>query len=122
MKEEKFLSARFGKENHFLVPDGYFGDFARKMESSLPERSFAETSRRPRSVSLFRKLRPWVAAACFCGIAFGGAMIALDGNGGKELQAADNLAQYYSQDNTLDLMADYTMLGNEDIYMYLAEE
>lgn len=122
MKEEKYLSARFGKENHFLVPDGYFDGFARKMESSLPEKSVAATSRRPRSVSLFRRLRPWVAAACFCGVAFGAAMLALDGNTGKELQTTDNLAQYYSQDNTLDLMADYTMLGNEDIYMYLAEE
>lgn len=116
------MSARFGKENHFLVPEGYFDGFARKTMSSLPEKSFEGTSRQSRSVSLFRRVRPWVAAACFCGIAFGGAMIALNKNAGKVPQTADNFAQYYSQDNTIDLMADYTMLGNEDIYMYLAEE
>lgn len=63
--KEKELLDRFGRENHWQVPEGYFESFAEKMMENLPEQQA------PRFVEMTRwqKLKPYVyLAAMFAGI------------------------------------------------------
>ncbi len=57
-----------GESGGFTVPEGYFGDFARRMAESLPERpELAEPQTADRS--FWAKIRPYVyMAAMFAGI------------------------------------------------------
>lgn len=122
MKEEKYLSRTFGNANHFSVPDNYFDGFARQLMDSLPESAAAPVHvRRKRSATIVRYMRNVAAAACICGAVIGGSLFMMRGSS-NQVQAADMSAQYYSQDYAIDQMADYAMIGNEDLYSYLAEE
>ena len=37
MKQDDILREKFGRENHFRVPEGYFDDFADRMMEMIPE-------------------------------------------------------------------------------------
>lgn len=51
------------------VPDGYFADFAARMEQSLPERRLAVRQPLSRRQLLWARTRPYVyMAAMFCGV------------------------------------------------------
>ena len=41
-KEEKLLSDKYGKDPGFMVPKGYFEDFADRMMAQIPENSTAK--------------------------------------------------------------------------------
>lgn len=129
MKEERYLSQTFGKGNHFTVPDGYFDNFAQQLMDSLPEVSddrnaaplCAEGAPQRRATTRLRLyIRNAVAAACVCGAIIGGTLLMTNG-GANSAQAAD-MSEYYSQDYTIERMADYTMIDSEELYDYLAEE
>lgn len=114
--EEKVLRARFGKEQPFRVPDGYFDNLASDIMSKLPEDDKPLTVRVP----LRRKLqRAAVAAACVCAVLFSTfAIMRTTTDSHQQPVAASTAAQTdtYSDYGTLDIAADYVMLDNEDIY------
>ena len=66
--EEKEMQVRFGKENPFRVPEGYFDQLADRVMAQLPERDqqaeqVTLSNHRPKSRLV--TLRPWLyAAAC----------------------------------------------------------
>lgn len=118
--EEKDLERRFGKQQPFRVPDGYFDNLAANIMDKIPEELPAMTPR----VSLWRRLRPAVAvAASVCAVMFS-VLLFMD----KPKEARPTLVHNTSVKNsstdsytTLDVAADYTMLDNDDIYAMVSE-
>ena len=47
MKQDDILREKFGRENHFRVPEGYFDDFADRMMEMIPEAAEAPAALRP---------------------------------------------------------------------------
>ena len=69
MKDDKELMARFGKENPFKTPEGYFEHFHEQLMNSLPEPEHAATQ--PCQVTLFTRIKPWLyMAAMFISTVF----------------------------------------------------
>lgn len=61
VKEERYIKNRFGKDNHFRVPTGYFDNFASTIIDKLPEQEHVIIHRRSR----MQILRPILySAAC----------------------------------------------------------
>ena len=134
--EEDILKQKFGQQNHFQVPEGYFDKFMTDIMQQLPEQEttaievkLSDTKKR----AWIRPMRRLAIAASFAALLFGAATFynsSVNGNQshqaasemqtakmekGFESQSADE-AEYY-----IDEMANYAMLDNSDIYAYLVE-
>ena len=69
MKEENKILAEAAHRDGFTVPDGYFADFAARMESALPHRDEIEKPRVARKRTPWQICRPYVyMAAMFAGV------------------------------------------------------
>lgn len=124
MKEEQILRERFGVENHFTVPDGYFDTFADQLMQQLPERE----------VPLVR-LSPWrrlplrriaAAAAVVACMAMGALYVTQRPSGTAHEQVAKTENHEAADETvgtteygTIDEMLDYTMTDNQEIYASL---
>ena len=118
--EEKDLERRFGRQQPFRVPDGYFESLAANIMDKIPEGQPAMTPHVP----MWRRIRPAVAvAASVCAVMFSvllfmdksdKAQPALAHNATTRSAAADSYT-------SLDVAADYTMLDNDDIYAMVSE-
>lgn len=121
--DETFLNERYGKENHFHVPEGYFDDMASRMMSKLPNEMPTMTV-----VSTHhRSMRLWLGvAACLCGAVFGATVfftyLSNDDEKATALPTTAETVQQPLTDSYMDDMADYTMMDNADIYAYLCNE
>lgn len=120
-KEEKMLHTRFGKTLPFKVPDGYFEDFQRQMMQQLPATKPAAkvVEMSHPHFSLGRRIA--MAAAGVCVVVFGTALyhrLSL-----SEQHTSATVAQVEDKvyDTTIDQMADYTMMDNDDIYAYVSD-
>jgi len=56
-KEKNILDAAAYKQHPFKVPDNYFSDFSKNLEDKITEMD------KPKTVSLFAKMRPWLYIA-----------------------------------------------------------
>lgn len=131
MKEEDMIMRKFGKENHFSVPDGYFDSFADKLMEQLPEQDAARVIDM-RAESWWRRLplRKVAAAVCAAAVMGGGALwFALQPSRSGHSQqmvasqtAEDSHASSSSEYGTFDQMADYVMMDNQDCYASLVAE
>ena len=108
--EEKYILDRFGKNNPFTVPDGYFDQLASDVMAQIPKR---------RTVSRVVALRPWLyAAACMVAVV----VMTLTFHFRQDNVSEMTASAAESVDNTyIDEAADYMMLDNHDIYAYLSE-
>lgn len=62
------ILTRNARNTGMTVPEGYFADFAARMEASLPDHAVAEAAS-ARRVTLWTRLRPYAyMAAMFCGV------------------------------------------------------
>ena len=117
---EKYLQERFGRGNHFAVPEGFFDSIAEQVMQQLPEKSARTARTRP---TMWQRYRYTVlAAACICAAVFGTAVY-LAGNTRPESKHTQSVAEAtdsYNSDAREDYM-DYTMMDNEDIYKVLAQ-
>jgi hypothetical protein len=91
------------RHSGMTVPDGYFADFAAKMEQSLPEKVVVEAPvKRSRSVEIWMRVRPYVyMAAMFCGVWL---MMWMFNDMSKHVaaQQEDNMASLVSSDVVYD--------------------
>ena len=117
-KYEDYLLKHYGRENSFKVPEGYFEDFAEKIMGQLPEQKAQVVELHSSWTSRLRKM---VAAAIIAVVAGGGAYYAFSGSSDvdKSSMAHSNITPTESQ--TIDQMADYTMMDNADMYAALTE-
>ena len=122
--EEKELQARFGKENPFRVPEGYFDQLTDRVMAQLPEREqqaeqISLSDRHPKSRLV--ALRPWFyAAACTIAVVVMGVTF-LSHDSAEEQPLASTSTTTNTESQYIDDAADYVMLDNAEIYACLAE-
>ena len=120
--EEKEIQDRFGKENHFRVPEGYFDQLTERVMAQLPEREqqaeqVSLSQRRPKSRLV--ALRLWLyAAACTVAVVVMGLTFHHTPESAEEQPLVSNVN---TESQYIDEAADYAMLDNTEIYACLAE-
>lgn len=109
-KEEKLIQEKFGQNNPFRVPEGYFESLSADIMSKLPER-------RPKSRIV--TLRPFFyAAASFVTVVMIGASLYFN----RHTEEQQSLATAAAYDNSyIDEAVEYAMLDNVEIYSLLSE-
>jgi hypothetical protein len=115
MNEDKYIEERVGKRNPFLVPDGYFDQFADQLMATLPERKSRAKS---------KWLRPvFYAAASICAllICTGVYFTKFGESSEQETAMVTSVSQQDAVDAAFDEAVDYMMVDNHDIYAYLAD-
>lgn len=121
VKEERYIKNRFGKNNNFRVPDGYFDNFASTMISKLPQQAPVVVRQRSR----MRILRPIIySAACLCLAIFGVTIYLSDAtrNGSNHtLSESVKYSNGYTY-TTEDAIIDHAMMDNADMYACLINE
>lgn len=127
MKEEKILSDKFGKENHFSVPEGYFDSFADKLMEQLPEPE-ARVIEMYAESWLHRLPMRKIAAAVGVVVVLGSGSLffahqqSLSHASMAKVEVGHQTHTVGSEYGTFDEMADYTMMDNQDIYASLVAE
>lgn len=127
IKEEQKLINKFGTENHFTVPEGYFDTFADQLMQQLPEQQ-ARVVR----ISLWHRL-PLRKIAAVIGVVACMATGTLYVMQHTSHAGVEQVAHAESSENiehsstsgdygTFDEMVDYTMTDNQDIYASLLAE
>lgn len=125
-REENILKERFGKENPFKVPDGYFDHLTERIMENLPEQEIRVIDIRSRQ-TLWQKLplRKIAAALAVVALLGGGSFWALQHEGNSKVVAHAKQHEQKavsSEDAAFNEMADYAMIDNETIYASLIAE
>ena len=125
-REENILKERFGKENPFKVPDGYFDHLTERIMENLPEQEIRVIDIRSRQ-TLWQKLplRKIAAAVAVVALLGGGSFWALQHEGNSKMVAHAKQHEQKavsSEDAAFNEMADYAMIDNETIYASLMTE
>ena len=125
-REENILKERFGKQNPFKVPDGYFDHLTEKIMENLPEQEVRVIDIRSRQ-TLWQKmpLRKIAAAVAVAALLGGGTFWALQHEGDSKMVAHAKQHEQKavsSEDAAFNEMADYAMIDNETIYASLMTE
>lgn len=125
-REENILKERFGKENLFKVPEGYFNHLTERIMENLPEQEVRVIDIRSRQ-TLWQKLplRKIAAAVAVVALLGGGSFWALQHEGDSKMVAHAKQHEQKavsSEDAAFNEMADYAMIDNETIYASLIAE
>lgn len=125
-REENILKERFGKENPFKVPDGYFDHLTERIMENLPEQEIRVIDIRSRQ-TLWQKLplRKIAAAVAVVALLGGGSFWALQHEGNSKVVAHAKQHEQKavaSEEAAFNEMADYAMIDNETIYASLMTE
>lgn len=125
-REENILKERFGKENLFKVPEGYFDHLTERIMENLPEQEVRVIDIRSRQ-TLWQKLplRKIAAAVAVVALLGGGSFWALQHEGDSKMVAHAKQHEQKavsSEDAAFNEMADYAMIDNETIYASLMTE
>ena len=125
-REENILKERFGKQNPFKVPDGYFDHLTERIMENLPEQEIRVIDIRSRQ-TLWQKLplRKIAAAVAITALLGGGTFWALQHEGDSKMVAhvkKHEQKAVSSEDAAFNEMADYAMIDNETIYASLMTE
>lgn len=102
MKKGEYILKKINRNDGMTVPEGFFEDFAAKMEAMLPERPEAEQPRRIEHRTTWQRVRPYVyMAAMFAGIWCMLKMFTMMGPGNIDLSIDKNhiLTDALSDDN-----------------------
>lgn len=102
MKKGEDILKKINRKDGMTVPEGFFEDFAAKMEAMLPERPEAEQPRRIEHRTTWQRVRPYVyMAAMFAGIWCMLKMFTMMGPGNIDLSIDKNhiLTDALSDDN-----------------------
>ena len=132
---EDILKQKFGQQNHFQVPEGYFDKFMTDIMQQLPEEKTTAievnmSDTKSTKKAWIRPMRRLAIAASFAALLFGAATFYKSGSqshqASSEMQTAkmEKVADSQSAENDeyyIDEMANYAMLDNSDIYAYLIE-
>lgn len=118
--EQLEIERRFGKNQPFKVPEGYFDRLAADVMANIPEQKPVATV----PLSWWRRLRPVaVAAACVCAAVFS-IQLFLHAPSDKHhaVPHVSSASQTHGDSyGTLDMAADYTMIDNDYIYAMVSE-
>ena len=119
-QEEQFINQKFGKEQPFRVPEGYFDSFADQFMAQLPERETRVVALPIRS--RWQSTRRWVAAACLTALVVGAGVWGFLRTPDAQPSSTPAMQMAVSSYNTeIDQAADYVMMENEDFYAYVSD-
>lgn len=116
MKEEEKLMNKFGKENPFNVPEGYFENFTKELMDKLPEKEIGPEPK----ITTWQRIKPWIyMTAMFCGLMLS-VKVFLD-KPEKENQTlqANNKTEF--SDAEVEMIIDNSMIDDYSLYTYLTE-
>ncbi len=120
MNEEKKILKKFGKDNHFTVPEGYFDTLTSRIMSNIPAEETKVVSIGTRRRTGWMK---WVglAAACMTGAVVCINMLDSTDRTGEQPYANNTQSAYgtYSSDYQEEML-DYAMVDYNDVYNYLS--
>lgn len=117
--EDELLKTKIGNQRPFKVPEGYFEGMASRVMSQLPEREERRFSMR---VPLLKYSRYAAAAAAVLCLAIGGTAVYMGKSGGAAEQRSGNVAAANASyaEGTLDDVAEYAMMDNDDMYVLIS--
>ena len=137
--DERYLERKFGRQNHFAVPEGYLQNLTASVMANVSKQPECEVSENEivsnenetantRVVVMqpwWRRARVRIAAAAACLLLAGGT--AFYTYSAHHAEPASNMAASAPSHNvdvststSYNEIADYTMLDNDDIYSLLA--
>ena len=117
-EQENIIRNKFGQENHFRVPEGYFDNLKTKIMDKLPEDN--RTVQR-RTVRLWKPLA--ACAACAVGVIMSVAIYFTNNDQQAVEATAENHTEQLSEhDKYIETVADYAMMDNADIIECLNEK
>lgn len=117
---QQHIKDKAGTRTPFTVPEGYFDSFTQNFIKNLPTHE-SEQCDIPHSSSFILYLKRFALAACALVAIFSVSTYLVDLNSSSANAAT--MSQYsMSEDDYIDLVADYAMIDNSDIYAYLSEE
>ena len=120
LEEEKTLKERFGNENHFSVPEGYFERLTAEVMAKLPEQ---EAQVVPLSTVREKSFRPfYYAAACLLALILSATIYIIGEKMEQPTIASATHVEMDDSDQALDEYVDYTMVENAEIYACLFDE
>ncbi len=126
MKEERILEEKFGKVNHFTVPEGYFDSFADKLMEQLPATEERVIKMRAQVWWRTLPLRKIAAVVGVCAMIGGSALFFTHNDGLRHTPVAsvehEHMQSAGGEYGSFDEMADYAMIDNQDIYASLVAE
>lgn len=125
MKSDEKLKEMFGQKNPFNVPDGYFDDFANKMQEytqghqSAPTIHVEEPAKRP---TMFTRIKPYLyLAAMFGGLFFGIKVFEYSKSLSKPAvteSAATQAQATGGEDDYINEVCEYAGIDKNQIYAY----
>lgn len=120
MREETLLNQSIGKKNPFVVPEGYFDDFEKRLLADM------QLGVKPQRGAFVRRLRPALWAACasaaaICGAVYMAVRPAAVKQADRTAATSSSYIQY-NADMAIDQASDFAMLDNGDFYSYVSGE
>lgn len=137
--DEKYLERKFGRQNHFAVPEGYLQNLTASVMANVSKQPECDASENETALTenvtanardilmqpWWRRARVRIAAAAACLLLAGGT--AFYTYSAHHAEPASNMAASAPSHNvdvststSYNEIADYTMLDNDDIYSLLA--
>lgn len=124
---EDTLLGKFGNENHFTVPDGYFDSVESRIMSKLTPLGTeigADNALGKYRISRWRKVVSW--AACTIVLLTSGAIFYYynqsKGIGYSHAANQQSIANHYNEDMLIDKVSDCAMIDNGDLYTFATDE
>ena len=118
MNEEKYLIERVGRENPFLMPEGYLDTLASQVMARVDA---AGAPVRPKARRVW--LRPVLyAAASVCALFISVTAYRALSPQQEALPVAQQVEASQQSDDSFDEAADYLMVDNQDIYACLSSD
>lgn len=118
MKEEDELLKKYGTQNPFTVPEGYFEDFSKKLMDKLPEKEYTPTA--TATITTWQRIKPWAyMAAMFCGLMFTVRVVVGPPKQDTPIFTAAETEQF--SDEYIETILDHSMLDDYALYQYLTD-
>lgn len=117
MKEENELLKKYGTQNPFTVPEGYFENFTKELMNKLPEK---ERIAVPEEITTWQRIKPWIyMAAMFCGLMFTVRVVVGPPKQDTPIFTAAETEQF--SDEYMETILDHSMMDDYTLYQYLTE-
>lgn len=117
MKEENELLKKYGTQNPFTVPEGYFENFAKELMNKLPEKERIAVHE---EITTWQRIKPWIyMAAMFCGLMFTVRVVVGPPKQDTPIFTAAETEQF--SDEYIETILDHSMMDDYTLYQYLTE-